>query len=434
MKRLKDNRGLTLVELIVSITILAIMVLPLLTSFVQAAKTNAKAKNKLHATEAAQNIMEGLENVSLEEVVRQFNYPTDASGFDLFDLGSASTVELDYNGSAYSPLSSFSVPAGGTDPVFTPKSSHKYYFYVSGLGVNNSNKKYNALVTLDAKTDVAGTKNKEYNNKKVADMKSVDTTYDAISANADTANSVITAIQLQYGISGITQNDISRTITVDIAKDTSGATTVTASYKYYVKSQRLTFPEAGSLHEEDYTSVIYDNSSHTDDSLKNVYLFYYPWYTSTYAYPMSTDSIVINNPDMVDCNVHIIKQANVDASYLYSSETAYRCSVFLNEPANNGHNPKAHASISTNLGTNMAVADENQAGYNVANQVTYIYNNANANQGLVVNGIIDVNSMTELEMSDRLFDVSVAVYPSSVDYSAIGTETPIVTFTGGMTD
>ena len=113
MKRLKDNRGLTLVELIVSITILAIMVLPLLTSFVQAAKTNAKAKNKLHATEAAQNIMEGLENVSLEEVVRQFNYPTDASGFDLFDLGSASTVELDYNGSAYSPLSSFSVPAGG---------------------------------------------------------------------------------------------------------------------------------------------------------------------------------------------------------------------------------------------------------------------------------------------------------------------------------
>ena len=75
MKRLKNNQGLTLVELIVSIAILAIIVLPLLTSFVQATKTNVKAKNKQYATEAAQNIMEGLQNVSLEDVVYQFNYP-----------------------------------------------------------------------------------------------------------------------------------------------------------------------------------------------------------------------------------------------------------------------------------------------------------------------------------------------------------------------
>ena len=75
MKRLKNNQGLTLVELIVSIAILAIIVLPLLTSFVQATKTNVKAKNKQYATEAGQNIMEGLQNVSLEDVVYQFNFP-----------------------------------------------------------------------------------------------------------------------------------------------------------------------------------------------------------------------------------------------------------------------------------------------------------------------------------------------------------------------
>ena len=47
MKRLKNNQGLTLVELIVSIAILAIIVLPLLTSFVQATKTNVKG-NKIN--------------------------------------------------------------------------------------------------------------------------------------------------------------------------------------------------------------------------------------------------------------------------------------------------------------------------------------------------------------------------------------------------
>ena len=435
MKRLKNNQGLTLVELIVSIAILAIIVLPLLTSFVQATRTNVKAKNKQYATEAAQNIMEGLQNVSLEDVVYQFNYPASPNGFDLFKLGSANTKELDYNGTSFTELSSYSIPPGSSEPVFTPKSSHKYYFYVTDFEVNNSNKKFNALVTLDAKTNVDGTKHKQYNTTEVANMQSVDTTYDAISANADTANMIISTIQLQYGITGLTQSDISRTITVDIAKNsTTGVTTVTASYKYYIRSRNITFPEAGSLHEQDYVSVIYDNSSHVDDALKNVYLFYYPWYTSTHSYPLATDSIVINNPDNVDCNVHIIKQTNTDASYLYSAETGYRCAVNVNEPANNGANPKAHTKINTNIGKNIAISDPSNPAYNISNQVTYIYNNTNANQSVVVNGIIDINAMTEMEESDRLFDVTVDVYPSNIGYGSIGSTTPLVTFTGGMSD
>ena len=171
-----------------------------------------------------------------------------------------------------------------------------------------------------------------------------------------------------------------------------------------------------------------------DDALKNVYLFYYPWYTSTHSYPLATDSIVINNPDNVDCNVHIIKQTNTDASYLYSAETGYRCAVNVNEPANNGANPKAHTKINTNIGKNIAISDPSNPAYNISNQVTYIYNNTNANQSVVVNGIIDINAMTEMEESDRLFDVTVDVYPSNIGYGSIGSTTPLVTFTGGMSD
>ena len=60
-----DNRGITLVELIVSIAILAIIVLPFLNAFVTATKTNVKARNKMNATHLATNIMEGIENNSM---------------------------------------------------------------------------------------------------------------------------------------------------------------------------------------------------------------------------------------------------------------------------------------------------------------------------------------------------------------------------------
>ena len=40
----------------------------------------------------------------------------------------------------------------------------------------------------------------------------------------------------------------------------------------------------------------------------------------------------------------------------------------------------------------------------------------------------------EMYKSDRLFDVTVDVYPSNVGYGSIGSTTPLVTFTGGMSD
>ena len=57
-KRQVNNNGFSFVELLVSITILAILVVPLLNSFVTAARTNAKAKRVLEATTAGQNLVE----------------------------------------------------------------------------------------------------------------------------------------------------------------------------------------------------------------------------------------------------------------------------------------------------------------------------------------------------------------------------------------
>ena len=94
MRKLKnDDRGVTLVEIIVSIAILAIIVLPFLNAFVTATKTNVKAKNEMNATHLATNIMEGIEKNSMKTLAYQFNYPSEgfaiADGFNISDGSSA---------------------------------------------------------------------------------------------------------------------------------------------------------------------------------------------------------------------------------------------------------------------------------------------------------------------------------------------------------
>ena len=56
----KQNKGFTLVEVLIAMTILAIIVAPLLHAFVTASRTNAKAKQLMKATTLAQNVMEEL--------------------------------------------------------------------------------------------------------------------------------------------------------------------------------------------------------------------------------------------------------------------------------------------------------------------------------------------------------------------------------------
>ena len=146
MKKRINNKGMTLVELLISVSILAILVLPLLSAFVQSSRTNARAKTKLSASELAYNIMEGLENVTLEKVAYQFNYS--AEGFDLFSTaGGEKICELEDVKGKLVPVtktedvraevsnkedlitSSIIKQTDGTYK-FAGQDSHKYYFYV----------------------------------------------------------------------------------------------------------------------------------------------------------------------------------------------------------------------------------------------------------------------------------------------------------------
>ncbi len=63
-----DNRGLTLVELIVGVTLLAIIITPLLHAFVTGASTERKGRQYGEATVAAENIAETIEAASISQL------------------------------------------------------------------------------------------------------------------------------------------------------------------------------------------------------------------------------------------------------------------------------------------------------------------------------------------------------------------------------
>lgn len=69
-----NDKGLSLVELLVAVAILAIILVPLLNSFVMGAKANSRAERMQTETLLAQNILEELKGKSIEEVAEKLGY------------------------------------------------------------------------------------------------------------------------------------------------------------------------------------------------------------------------------------------------------------------------------------------------------------------------------------------------------------------------
>ena len=120
-KRLKNNnKGFTLLEVLVSMIVFTVVAVPLLRAFATSAQTNAKAKLQMKSTTAAENIMERIKSMDKDELDsfeatyttgsgterhREFILTNSSTSSDLNDEmkadlpdGFYATVELDADG------------------------------------------------------------------------------------------------------------------------------------------------------------------------------------------------------------------------------------------------------------------------------------------------------------------------------------------------
>lgn len=119
-----DNQGYSLIELIVSVAILSILLLPILQGFTLSINANVESKKAHLQNMIAQNIMEEMKVKSMEYISTEYN----VTGDDSYE------VEPNPTGSGYLLYTSNS---------YSKKA--KYYFLK-----RNINNKYDALITLDA--------------------------------------------------------------------------------------------------------------------------------------------------------------------------------------------------------------------------------------------------------------------------------------------
>ncbi len=129
----KNQKGMSLVELIIAVTILSVAIAPLLYSFAHSARYNAKAKKAQRATTAAQTVMENIKAYNLDSLYEKFCVdPSDTTKH-------IDTVPFLYNNSTavYSTTNTYNANAGYADKMGTytitgmkmsdgPSDSHLY--------------------------------------------------------------------------------------------------------------------------------------------------------------------------------------------------------------------------------------------------------------------------------------------------------------------
>ena len=69
MKKKKDNKGFTLIEVVIAVVILAIVVSPFVGNFIQSSKMNLESRKNLNAMTLAQDMIEGMSSYNATDLL-----------------------------------------------------------------------------------------------------------------------------------------------------------------------------------------------------------------------------------------------------------------------------------------------------------------------------------------------------------------------------
>ncbi len=379
----KNNKGMTLVELIVSIAIMAIIVIPILNSFLTSSKTNAKAKVQQRATEVAQNVMEQLAAMSASDVL---------------------TVCAEDSGSVFLTETAHCILSETTaDDVTT--------YQLALQDVSADGRTYDVCITLEG-TSVT-----------LPDVNRISSSHDALSLAAQTALEDTDTLIDGYGL---VASEISRTITVTIEGDPGEAATGTVSrqYHYTYNGTDYDYPTDASLASSDFSDVIFQGDGTTDTTLEKVYLFYYPWYASNSTASL-LDEIEIVNEDRLDVDVILVKQEDTSITALEDSENRYLAVVNVTETGAGAYSA-SNITLYTNLGRNLFSGTSTTNGD--TQEQYYWLNGASAGSAL------SVCSLTAEDTEGISFGGMVSVEDDGTYDSAIAGAARLVTITGGMSN
>ena len=432
-QQLNKNAGFSLLELLIAVTILAIITIPMLHMFVTSARINGKSRITLRATVLAQDIVEGLKAYHIDEIQDQFN------GVEDFEMLNTSVIAGDCT---YKEDVNREIAENGSDPDDSSKAKPgKYYFVLKNAKLENS--RFDVLISVDATGYVEGASPTRFplNVKDVAKVTSteknsgytqkkqwIDNMHEEILKKIQDPNNLgIPKTAQDFNIVGLSYK---RTINIKLYDDgtftddegnTITKTNATIYYMYELsyggKSYTYSYPSAG------------DPNPCGNFEGNNFYLFYYPLYGA------ESDKIVFECKQSKALNLYIAKQVDeaMSDSELNAAENAYKAVVNIEDPSKN------HFTIRTNLGTNIVndtFLESIHGNAKVPGQVTYQQNGATMVNKL---DIFDLGGIRDKEhgadgdndaITEFIYDIVVEVYEQGAADTGFPADMRKVTFDG----
>lgn len=432
-QQLNKNAGFSLLELLIAVTILAIITIPMLHMFVTSARINGKSRITLRATVLAQDIVEGLKAYHIDEIQDQFN------GVEDFEMLNTSVIAGDCT---YKEDVKREIDENGPDPDDSSKAKPgKYYFVLKNAKLENS--RFDVLISVDATGYVEGASPTRFplNVKDVAKVTSteknsgytqkkqwIDNMHEEILKEIQDPNNLgIPKTAQDFNIVGLSYK---RTINIKLYDDgtftddegnTITKTNATIYYMYEFsyggKSYTYSYPSAG------------DPNPCGNFEGNNFYLFYYPLYGA------ESDKIVFECKQSKALNLYIAKQVDetMSDSELNAAENAYKAVVNIEDPS------KDHFAIRTNLGTNIVndtFLESIHGNAKVPGQVTYQQNGATMVNKL---DIFDLGGIRDKEhgadgdndaITGFIYDIIVEVYEQGAADTGFPADMRKVTFDG----
>lgn len=283
-KRKPNNEGFTLVELLVAALIVAVILIPFMSSFVNAARTNRRARRVMEATTAGQNVFEELKARSVAEFM----------------------------------------PAASTEDTGKTDAEDKEIYKLSSETIRLVNgRKFKVKVTLDPQnytaddsTNIAYT---DYNSSLWAQLSSLSKAENAfLLMKAGDELSAAQEIEAQLPPdSGVgtdaVRGGLKRDITLSVSHTASkGLSVVKASVIY-------TFRYNGNGKDYTYLAMdeqeLYNNGTELTNTLTNVFVCYTPMYNNS-GKSSPTETVVFKNEGNYPVGLYLVRQgANANAVY-----------------------------------------------------------------------------------------------------------------------
>lgn len=330
----KDNKGMTLIEVIVAMGILAVVVTPTLRMFASSSGVNLRAKQRQRATIVGESVMESFKAYNMQSLCKQFTAtPTAAATYKGVSSFSAIKVDAYYPNPA-APASPLVQSAFHVNGVLN-QDAQKYRFELQGVksDVSSDKQKYDIEITATPHKEsvLRFEEPNAYSDAIISIGENV------VSKSSTTGNVMyVTSLLEQLKEEGkdayindghsvgysvdtslSTISDLKRTIDIKVTDDvTSKVQTVSYSLTYNCKvtlSCKYTNPTTGAVTdispkpsydveykvvlddtasgEAQYTLMVYNNAvtmaglkvNERQCKLDNVYLYYYPVNKTVYG-------------------------------------------------------------------------------------------------------------------------------------------------------